>query len=73
MPNHSKYDRGSLKIGNASVVTHDDGGWALPGGGRVESEEDAALAARRIHILIQQNGGYDPLGRPGKVRRGGAR
>lgn len=73
MASHSKQDDGTLKIGSAAVVSHDSGGWAIPGGDRVANPKQAVEIARRMHVLIQQHGGYDPRGCQCRCCRGGAR
>ena len=57
MPKHSKHSPGSRISGCGLVCTHLDGGWALPGGGKTNSELLAQQAADRIDAVIRANGG----------------
>lgn len=46
-----------IKCGAATLPVHDDGGWALPGGGRVTNRDQAKSEALFLSAVLKGIGG----------------
>ena len=57
-----------VRLGNATLAAHPDGGWALPGGGIIHCQIEAMAVAAELDALIGQGAPLDALRRHAQLQ-----